>query len=398
MGIDFAEFNVDDLNTVIKVVGVGGGGNNAVNCMVSSGIQGVEFIVINTDAEVLEKSLAPVRLQIGRKATEGKGAGARPEVGAKAAEENRDEIKAALEGADMVFIAAGMGGGTGTGAAPVVAECAREIGALTVAVVTKPFGFEGLMRSRRAKEGVAKLSEHVDSIITIPNEKLLNIIDRNTPFTEAFHAVDDILRQGVQSIADLINESGFINVDFADVETIMSDAGPALMGIGEGTGDNACLEAVKAAVGSPLLEVSVQGARSVIINFKGVESRLNMAEMTEASEAIREAAHVDAEIVWGVSVDESMGDKILATVVATRFDDNTAQQPSQPTAISRLVMVCAIPPLAAMQTRVCQIRISLLLTILIFLYGCVSKENSYAVELQYRNKLKSCRVAYRIFF
>ena len=294
MGIDFAEFNVDDLNTVIKVVGVGGGGNNAVNCMVSSGIQGVEFIVINTDAEVLEKSLAPVRLQIGRKATEGKGAGARPEVGAKAAEENRDEIKAALEGADMVFIAAGMGGG-------------------------------------RAKEGVAKLSEHVDSIITIPNEKLLNIIDRNTPFTEAFHAVDDILRQGVQSIADLINESGFINVDFADVETIMSDAGPALMGIGEGTGDNACLEAVKAAVGSPLLEVSVQGARSVIINFKGVESRLNMAEMTEASEAIREAAHVDAEIVWGVSVDESMGDKILATVVATRFDDNTAQQPSQPT-------------------------------------------------------------------
>ena len=232
MGIDFAEFNVDDLNTVIKVVGVGGGGNNAVNCMVSSGIQGVEFIVINTDAEVLEKSLAPVRLQIGRKATEGKGAGARPEVGAKAAEENRDEIKAALEGADMVFIAAGMGGGTGTGAAPVVAECAREIGALTVAVVTKPFGFEGLMRSRRAKEGVAKLSEHVDSIITIPNEKLLNIIDRNTPFTEAFHAVDDILRQGVQSIADLINESGFINVDFADVETIMSDAGPALMGIG----------------------------------------------------------------------------------------------------------------------------------------------------------------------
>lgn len=331
MGIDFAEFNVDDLNTVIKVVGVGGGGNNAVNCMVSSGIQGVEFIVINTDAEVLEKSLAPVRLQIGRKATEGKGAGARPEVGAKAAEENRDEIKAALEGADMVFIAAGMGGGTGTGAAPVVAECAREIGALTVAVVTKPFRFEGLMRGRRAEDGIAKLSQHVDSIITIPNEKLLSIIDRNTSCKEAFHAVDDILRQGVQSIADLINESGFINVDFADVETIMSDAGAALMGIGEGTGDNACLEAVKAAVGSPLLEVSVKGARSVIINFKGVESRLSMAEMTEASEAIREAAHVDAEIVWGVSVDESMGDKILATVVATRFDDNAAQQPSQPT-------------------------------------------------------------------
>lgn len=326
MGIDFAEFNVDDLDTVIKVVGVGGGGNNAVNCMVSSGIQGVEFIVINTDAEVLEKSLAPVRLQIGRKATEGKGAGARPEVGARAAEENRDEIKAALEGADMVFVAAGMGGGTGTGAAPVVAECAREIGALTVAVVTKPFKFEGMMRGRRAKDGIAKLSEHVDSIITIPNEKLLNIIDRNTSCKDAFHAVDDILRQGVQSIADLINESGFINVDFADVQTIMSNAGPALMGIGEGTGDNACLEAVKAAVGSPLLEVSVQGARSVILNFKGVESRLNMAEMSEASEAIRAAAHVDAEIVWGVSVDENMGDKIMATVVATRFDEAAAQQ------------------------------------------------------------------------
>lgn len=329
MGIDFAEFNVDDLNTVIKVVGVGGGGNNAVNCMVSSGIQGVEFIVINTDAEVLEKSLAPVRLQIGRKATEGKGAGARPEVGAKAAEENRDEIKAALEGADMVFVAAGMGGGTGTGAAPVVAECAREIGALTVAVVTKPFKFEGMMRSRRAKEGIAKLSEHVDSIITIPNEKLLNIIDRNTSCRAAFHAVDDILRQGVQSIADLINESGFINVDFADVQTIMSNAGPALMGIGEGSGDNACLEAVKAAVGSPLLEVSVQGARSVILNFKGVESRLNMAEMSEASEAIRAAAHNDAEIVWGVSVDENMGDKIMATVVATRFDEVAAQQQAE---------------------------------------------------------------------
>ncbi|MDD3115292.1 MAG: cell division protein FtsZ, partial [Anaerovibrio sp.] len=200
MGIDFADLDID-LDAVIKVVGVGGGGNNAVNCMVASGVQGVEFIVINTDAEVLEKSLAPVRLQIGRKATEGKGAGARPEVGEKAAEENRDEIKAALEGADMVFIAAGMGGGTGTGAAPIVAECAKEIGALTVAVVTRPFRFEGLMRERRAKAGIEKLAERVDSIITIPNEKLLEIIDRSTPFTEAFKIVDDVLRQGVQSIS-----------------------------------------------------------------------------------------------------------------------------------------------------------------------------------------------------
>ena len=334
MGIDFADLDVD-LDAVIKVVGVGGGGNNAVNCMVAAGIQGVDFIVINTDAEVLEKSLAPVRLQIGRKATEGKGAGARPEVGEKAAEENREEIKAALEGADMVFIAAGMGGGTGTGAAPVVAECAKEIGALTVGVVTRPFGFEGLMRKRRAEAGVAKLAERVDSIITIPNEKLLEIIDRSTPFTEAFHIVDDVLRQGVQSISDLINESGFINVDFADVQTIMSDAGPALMGIGEASGDGAPLAAVKAAVESPLLEVSVQGARGVIMNFTGAAKRLSMAEMTEASAAIKDAAHPDADIVWGVSTDESMGDVVRATVIATRFEDNSAQQQPAANAASK---------------------------------------------------------------
>ncbi len=319
MGIDFADLD-EGLDAVIKVVGVGGGGNNAVNCMVSSGVQGVEFIAINTDAEVLEESLAPVRLQIGRKATEGKGAGARPEVGEKAAEENRDEIKAALDGADMVFIAAGMGGGTGTGAAPIVAECAKELGALTVAVVTRPFGFEGLMRKRRAEAGVAKLAERVDSIITIPNEKLLEIIDRSTPFTEAFRIVDDVLRQGVQSISDLINVPGFVNLDFADVQAIMSNAGPALMGIGEASGDGAPLSAVKAAVESPLLEVSVQGARGVIMNFTGASDRLSMAELNEASLAITEAAHKDANIIWGVATDDSLGDVVRVTVIATDFE------------------------------------------------------------------------------
>ena len=331
MGIDFADLD-EGLDAVIKVVGVGGGGNNAVNCMVSSGVQGVEFIAINTDAEVLEESLAPIRLQIGRKATEGKGAGARPEVGEKAAEENRDEIKAALEGADMVFIAAGMGGGTGTGAAPIVAECAKELGALTVAVVTRPFGFEGLMRKRRAEAGVAKLAERVDSIITIPNEKLLEIIDRSTPFTEAFRIVDDVLRQGVQSISDLINVPGFVNLDFADVQAIMSNAGPALMGIGEASGDGAPLSAVKAAVESPLLEVSVQGARGVIMNFTGASDRLSMAELNEASLAITEAAHKDANIIWGVATDDSLGDVVRVTVIATDFEGRQGASAPAPSA------------------------------------------------------------------
>ena len=331
MGIDFADLD-EGLDAVIKVVGVGGGGNNAVNCMVSSGVQGVEFIAINTDAEVLEESLAPVRLQIGRKATEGKGAGARPEVGEKAAEENRDEIKAALEGADMVFIAAGMGGDTGTGAAPIVAECAKELGALTVAVVTRPFGFEGLMRKRRAEAGVAKLAERVDSIITIPNEKLLEIIDRSTPFTEAFRIVDDVLRQGVQSISDLINVPGFVNLDFADVQAIMSNAGPALMGIGEASGDGAPLSAVKAAVESPLLEVSVQGARGVIMNFTGASDRLSMAELNEASLAITEAAHKDANIIWGVATDDSLGDVVRVTVIATDFEGRQGASAPAPSA------------------------------------------------------------------
>ena len=232
----------------------------------------------------------------------------------------------------MVFIAAGMGGGTGTGAAPIVAECAKELGALTVAVVTRPFGFEGLMRKRRAEAGVAKLAERVGSIITIPNEKLLEIIDRSTPFTEAFRIVDDVLRQGVQSISDLINVPGFVNLDFADVQAIMSNAGPALMGIGEASGDGAPLSAVKAAVESPLLEVSVQGARGVIMNFTGASDRLSMAELNEASLAITEAAHKDANIIWGVATDDSLGDVVRVTVIATDFEGRQGASAPAPSA------------------------------------------------------------------
>ena len=329
MGIEFAGLD-NDLDAKIKVVGVGGGGNNAINCMVSAGVKGVEFIAINTDAQALVNSLATTRIQIGSKATRGLGAGARPEVGEKAAEENRDEIKEALKDADMVFIAAGMGGGTGTGAAPIVAECAREMNALTVGVVTRPFTFEGRMRQKRAEQGIANLSQRVDTIITIPNEKLLQIIERNTSFEDAFKIADDVLRQGVQSISDLINVPGFVNLDFADVQSIMSNAGPALMGIGEASGDGAPLAAVRAAVESPLLEVSVQGARGVIMNFTAARGRLGMAELNEASAAITEAAHKDANVIWGVATDDSLGDKVKVTVIATDFEghDQAAQQPA----------------------------------------------------------------------
>lgn len=319
MAIEFDDFDFDS-KAVIKVVGVGGGGSNAVNCMVSSGVKGVEFIAVNTDAQALSKSLAPVRIQIGSRATRGLGAGARPDIGEKAAEENRDEILQALEGADMVFIAAGMGGGTGTGAAPIVAECAKSLGALTVAVVTRPFEYEGRMRQRRAEAGIAELRKRVDTIITIPNERVLEIIDKSTSFMDSFRIIDDILRQGVQSISDLINESGYVNLDFADVEAVMQNSGPALMGIGEATGDNAPMDALREAVTSPLLEVSVSGARGVIINFVGKTSRLNMLELREASQSVTAEAHPDANIIWGVSVDDSLGDKVRVTVVATDFE------------------------------------------------------------------------------
>ena len=329
-------FELDD-NTLdqfakIKVIGVGGGGNNAVNRMISLGLEGVEFIAINTDAQALLNALAPKRMQIGEKLTRGLGAGARPEIGEKAAMESREDIINALRGSDMVFITAGMGGGTGTGAAPVVAECARGIGALTVGVVTRPFTFEGPKRKRNADAGIENLKRNVDTIITIPNDRLLQVVDKKTPMTQAFTIADDILRQGVKGISDLIAVPGLVNLDFADVKSIMSNAGSALMGIGEAGGENATVDAVKAAIDSPLLETSLQGARGVLLNIMGAGESLSMMEVNEASTTVQEAAHPDAEIIWGVSVDETLGDRVSVTVIATRFDegDEEREEPVQP--------------------------------------------------------------------
>lgn len=316
------ELEDNDLNRFakIKVIGVGGGGNNAVNRMISLGLEGVEFIAINTDAQALMTALAPKRMQIGMKLTRGLGAGARPEIGQKAAEESRDDILKALENSDMVFITAGMGGGTGTGAAPIVAECAREIGALTVGVVTRPFTFEGPKRKKNADIGIENLKRKVDTIITIPNDKLLQVVDKKTPMTKAFSIADDILRQGVKGISDLIAVPGLVNLDFADVKTVMSNAGSALMGIGEASGENATVNAVKLAIDSPLLETSIQGAHGILLNIMGAMDNLPMYEINEASTTVQEAAHPEAEILWGVSINESMGDTVSVTIIATRFD------------------------------------------------------------------------------
>ena len=303
----------------IKVIGVGGGGNNAVNRMISSGLQGVEFISVNTDAQALIHAMAPKRIQIGEKLTRGLGAGARPEIGEQAAQESREEILEALKGADMVFVTAGMGGGTGTGAAPVVAECAREIGALTVGVVTKPFSFEGKKRQKQAEIGTANLKEKVDTLITIPNDRLLQVVDKKTSMMDAFRIADDVLRQGVQGISDLIAVPGLINLDFADVKSIMSDTGSALMGIGIGKGDNAAVAAAEAAINSPLLETSIQGARGVLLNITG-GSNLSLFEVTEASQIIQEAADEEANIIFGSVIDETLNDEVRVTVIATGFD------------------------------------------------------------------------------
>lgn len=305
----------------IKVVGVGGGGNNAVNRMIASGLKGVEFIAINTDAQALVHAMAQNRMQIGEKLTRGLGAGARPEIGEKAAQENRDDIIKALQGADMIFVTAGMGGGTGTGGAPIVAECAREVGALTVGVVTRPFTFEGKKRLKQAEAGIANLKANVDTLITIPNDRLLDIIDKKTSMVDAFRIADDVLRQGVQGISDLIAVPGLINLDFADVKTIMSNAGSALMGIGEGQGDNAAIDAAKIAVNSPLLETSIQGAKGVLYNITGGPN-LGLAQVNEASRIISEASHEDANIIFGTAIDETLDDTVRITVIATGFDEN----------------------------------------------------------------------------
>ena len=304
---------------VIKVVGVGGGGVNAVNRMIDRGLRGVEFIAINTDAQALLMSDADVKLDVGRELTRGLGAGADPEVGRRAAEDHQEEIEQALAGADMVFVTAGEGGGTGTGGAPVVARIAKSIGALTVGIVTRPFSFEGNKRAQSAEKGIEALSGEVDTLIVIPNDRLLEVLDQATPMTDAFQVADDILRQGVQGISDLVTLPSIINLDFADVRSVMSDAGRALLGIGMGTGSERAMVAVERAISSPLLETPMDGARSVLLSVTGGPD-LSLVEVSEAARAVGDAAHPDANIIFGANVDEELGDELWITVVATRFD------------------------------------------------------------------------------
>lgn len=306
-------------NAKIKVIGVGGGGNNAVNRMIDAGLQGVEFIAVNTDAQALLNAKAPNRIQIGEKLTRGLGAGANPEIGEKAAQESREEIIKALDKADLVFVTAGMGGGTGTGAAPIVAECAKEVGALTVGVVTKPFSFEGKRRKTQAELGTANLKDKVDTLITIPNDRLMQVAEKKTSMLEAFNIADDVLRQGVQGISDLIGISGVINLDFADVKTIMENSGSALMGIGTAKGENRAVIAAEAAIKSPLLEASIDGARGVIINITG-DSSLGLFEINEAADFIQSSVDPDAHIIFGAVIDEELDEEIKVTVIATGFD------------------------------------------------------------------------------
>lgn len=322
MSIEFESFDGQDAR--IKVIGVGGGGGNAVNNMIHSNLEGVEFIVANTDAQALAKSLAPNRIQIGETVTRGLGAGAKPDIGRQAAEESRERIREHLEGADMIFVTAGMGGGTGTGAAPIIAQVAREMNALVVAVVTKPFNFEGKKRMRFADEGLEELRQHVDTVITIPNQKLLSMVGKNTTVLEAFRKADDVLHQAVRGITDLIKVGGLINVDFADVRTVMDERGLAMMGAAEATGDTRALDAATNAISSPLLDdVSIHGARGVLINITGGYN-LTLQEVDEAATVVRDMAHEDAIIVFGAVLDENMEENVRVTVVATGI--GTAEQ------------------------------------------------------------------------
>lgn len=316
------QFDTENTNPAqIKVIGVGGGGNNAVNRMIEAEVKSVEFIAVNTDKQDLTLSAASQKIQIGEKITKGLGAGAQPEIGKKAAEESREEIAQAIKGADMVFVTAGMGGGTGTGAAPIVAEVAKEMGVLTVGIVTKPFWFEGKVRQRNSDEGIKNLMGAVDTLVVIPNDKLLEIAENRTPLMESFRMADDILRQGVQGISDLISRPGLISLDFADIKTIMKDTGFAHMGIGSATGENRAEEAAKKAIHSPLLETTIEGAKGVILNVTG-GSDLGILEVKTAAELVEEAADSDANIIIGAIVDESLGDEIQVTVIATGFKGN----------------------------------------------------------------------------
>lgn len=312
----------------IKVVGVGGAGGNAIARMIAARVRGVEFIAINTDAQALINNPAPTKVQIGKETTRGLGSGADSEVGRKSAEENKDEIYEVLKGADMVFVTYGAGGGTGTGAAPMIAQIAKELGALTVGVVTKPFSFEGMRRKKVGELGIEELRDKVDTLITIPNDRLLQVIDKKTSLPDAFGIVDDILRQGVQGISDLIVVPGIINVDFADVRTIMADAGSALMGIGRASGENRAIEAARQAIDSPLLELSIDGAMGILYNITGGPD-MTMYEVEESSKAITEAAHPEANIIFGAIVDEAMSGEIKITVIATGFETEIAKPPSK---------------------------------------------------------------------
>lgn len=313
----------------IKVVGVGGGGSNAVNRMIEAGLSGVEFIAVNTDAQALALSNAPTRVRIGETVTRGLGSGGDPTIGARAAEESKDELLSVLEDADMVFVTAGFGGGTGTGASPVIAEMARSLDALTVAVVTKPFNFEGTRRAKVAEDGLKKLGEHADTLIAIQNDRLLQLVDRHAPLQEAFLVADDILRQGIQGISELITVPGLINMDFADVKSIMSDGGAALMSIGKASGEERALAAAQQAITSPLLDITISGAKGVLFNVKGDEN-LALFEVNQAAELIRQTASPDANIIFGAVLDETLRDEIQVTVIATGFalDDSGQVTPS----------------------------------------------------------------------
>jgi len=321
-GIRVLDFDVGmEQFAQIKVIGVGGGGNNAINRMIEDGLKGVEFVSVNTDKQALFLSKASMKIQIGEKLTRGLGAGSDPEVGGKAAEESREEIAEAIKGSDMVFVTAGMGGGTGTGAAPVIADIAQGMGALTVGIVTKPFSFEGTKRMKQALAGLEELKKHVDTLIVIPNDKLREIIDKSTPLLESFKEVDNVLRRGVQSISDLIAVAGLINLDFADVKAVMEKRGNALIGIGMGIGENRASEAAREAVSSPLLETSISGATDAIINVTGGEN-LTLFEVEEAAEVIRASAKNDINTIFGAVINENLNDEIIVTVIATGFENS----------------------------------------------------------------------------
>ena len=318
MGENRINIELDNNDVAIKVMGIGGGGNNAVNRMISEGVKGIDFISINTDKQALFSSMANKQIQIGEKITRGLGAGAKPQVGKDAARESRTQIINELEGTDIVFVTAGMGGGTGTGAAPIVASIAKEMGILTIGVVTKPFGFEGRIRMKNAEEGIKNLQESVDTLITVPNDKLLQIVSQNTSMMDAFSMADNVLKQGIQSISDLIKMPGLINLDFADVSSIMKDKGLAYIGIGTASGDNRAIEAAKEAIESPLLETAITGAKGILLNVAS-GGDLTLFEVNDASNLVTELCDPEANIIFGTSVREDLGDEIMLTVIATDF-------------------------------------------------------------------------------